>query len=415
MPNHLLLNKFPIEYRPPNLAFSLLIVIAVWGPVIQMLMLLLRYAGLPYFEAADVMKFSAAVIIFLGLALNLSIKKIGFNYLYPIIILPVLVGLINLEGLVEDRKYEFFIIHAAGSILIFSLVNIFSISNISITTKLIKEINRSAIIALIITFFYLAIYSSLALSDYLYFGPSTGIILVVFPWFVMQKKMKLALLCFIIVMMGGKRAVMVSLFFEIFLLSWFLGREFRHKMIASILKITPVLMMSLFLIIYFTPDYKYQVFFEFWDLASNRILGSFEDFADDPNKVSSGRFAEIEESFNIFKKDSLALFIGLGFGWSFYWVDESLHFLHFSPINFLYQYGLIIFIFFVLFFLAQIFMLYRFFRRTQSIIFGTLFVIFLGQIVEGFFSYMYVVNPLMWCIFGALIGIMKNTNSISKI
>ena len=73
----------------------------------------------------------------------------------------------------------------------------------------------------------------------------------------------------------------------------------------------------------------------------------------------------------------------------------------------MYQYGLFIFSIFIILFLTQIYSLYSYFRISNNIIFGTLFVIFLGQIVEGFFSYMYVVNPFMWCIFGTLIAMKR--------
>jgi hypothetical protein len=412
MSNYLIIKKFPVNFRLKVTLFDLLIIIAVWGPIMQMLMLLFKYSGLPYFDAADVMKFSVAVILILVLALNFSIKKIGFNYLYPIIFLPILVGLVNLQNLAGSHEYKFFIIHAAGSILIFSLVNVFSMSHTYSLAKLIKEINRSAVVALLITVFYLAIYSSLAISDYLYFGPSTGVMLVLFPWFVMRKNMKLALLCFAVVIVGGKRAVMVALFFEIFLLSWFFGREFWRQFFSCVFKMAPLILIILFASLFFLSDYSYQRFADFWDLSSGRILGSFEGFIDDPNKISSGRFAEIDESLNIFLNTPFSIFFGFGFGWSFYWIEEPLHFLHFSPINFLFQYGLIIFIFLTVVFLIQIYLLFNYFKKSKNVMFGILFVIFLGQIVEGFFSYMYVVNPLMWCILGLLIAMRKRQFSM---
>lgn len=395
-------------HRLSNVGYNLLILIVVWGPVIQMLMLLLKYSGMPYIDAAFVMKSTVAIAIAILLGLSLIKTNVSFIYISLLIFAPVLVGLINLTRTAGDNKIEFFIIHLAGSILILNSISAFSKSNFNVASRLIKEVDRSVLISLIITFLYLLIYSSQALSEYLYFGPSTGILLIAFPWFFAQKKIMLALFCFALIFMGGKRAVMVSVVFEMIILVILFRKDFPQLFITGLLKIIFLAIAIALLILNLIPDVDFSIVDDFWNLATNRIMGSFEGFSDDPNKISSGRFAEIEESFYVFTKSILNILFGLGFGWSFFWIDESLHFLHFSPLNFLYQYGIIIFSLFFAFFIIQIFSIYRHFKESKNIIYGTFFVIFLGQLVEGFFSYMYVVNPFMWCIFGLLIAIKRN-------
>jgi hypothetical protein len=402
-------------HRQQTLGLNFLIKIIVWSPVIQMLMLLLKYSGLPYIEAAYIMKLAIAITILIAVAINLKNITRNFIYIYALFFIPTVVGMINLINPDSNHKFEFFTIHLAGSILIINSIIIFSKSNICTANQLAKEIDRAAAISLIITALYLIIYSSKALSEYLYFGPSTGILLIVFPWFIAQRKTKLALLCLILIFLGGKRAVMVSLLVEIILLSWLFGKEFLRQFSVNALKIICILLCLVISVIKIFSDIDFSTVNEFIDLASGRIFGSIEGFVDDPNKISSGRFAEIEESSNFFMKNYLTIFFGLGFGWSFFWIDESLHFLHFSPINFMYQYGIIIFSVFIIIFLTQAYLLYSYFRKTKDIIFGTLFVIFLGQLVEGFFSYMYVVNPFMWCIFGILIAMKRRKMQFSLV
>ena len=396
------------NFRLQNLIYNILVKVVVWGPVIQVLMLLLKYSGFEFIDAADVMK--SGVLFTIIIAIYLISKNIQkyFIYVYSFMIIPTVVGLINLINAESNQAVGFFIIHLAGSMLIISSIISFSNFNVNAINNLVEEIDRSAVLSLVLTFIYLVIYSSQALSDYLYFGPSTGILLVVFPWFVARKKINFAIFCLILIFLGGKRAVMISVLFEIILLLWLFGHDFYRLMITNTIKIFVIFLSLLLLILTIFSDVDFTLVGEFFDLASGRILGSFEGFADDPNKISSGRFAEVNESLNIFTKNTLSIFLGLGFGWSFYWLDEWLHFLHFSPINFLYQYGLFSFLILTLIFISQIHSFYMHFKKHRNIIFGIFFVIFLGQLVEGFFSYMYVVNPFMWCIFGALIAMKKS-------
>jgi hypothetical protein len=273
---------------------------------------------------------------------------------------------------------------------------------------LIREIDRSIIVSLFILTFYLAIFSFYALTQNIYFGPSTGLLLIVLPWLVLRKRFNLAFFCLILIFAGGKRAVMVGALVEVVLLSFLFGRSLNLKEILyKLITYSVVLLIASYCVSYIL-GFNVALLNDFLDLVSFRILGSFEGFTDNPDKVSAGRISEVIESFAIFTENIWVSLFGFGFGWYFYWNEEYLHYLHFSPINFLYQFGIINFSILMLLFIKIFYSIYKYNRLVFNDTYSVLFIIFIGQVVEGLFSYMYVVNPFMWCIFGLLIAMKKN-------
>jgi hypothetical protein len=132
------------------------------------------------------------------------------------------------------------------------------------------------------------------------------------------------------------------------------------------------------------------------------------------DNATSGRFIETTDALRAFNERPLRWITGTGYGWSFDWAGNEHHYVHFSPINFVFQYGIL---FAVLFFGILCFRLFRaFWSVTASTPPAKLGMVLLciGTLTEGLFAYMYAVNPWIWVGLGIVAGQQRQENSIRR-
>ncbi|SHL93275.1 hypothetical protein [Mucilaginibacter sp. OK098] len=215
------------------------------------------------------------------------------------------------------------------------------------------------------------------------------------------------LVSFIIIMLYGKRAQLFSAIIT-FLFYTFL---FKRK---QIFKYFIMLLISGGAVIFIFNNFSNN-------LAVIRLKGTFDLYNenhsgnDNLDKISAGRYNELETIINQMQlKD---YFIGKGLGFV-YLVDTGVAYAettnaHFSPIGFLSKYGLL-FTIYIYYFIISIFV-----KTNKKLLSSNAYVIALGVSVfvflESFFAYAIFVTPILPIVMGVLIAIQKKQKLSSLI
>jgi hypothetical protein len=138
-------------------------------------------------------------------------------------------------------------------------------------------------------------------------------------------------------------------------------------------------------------------------------VGKWQEFGGDRLDIAtSGRLGEFQTAMYTFKQEPINWALGNGYGWYFWITDPDgsqrpLHYVHFTPADFLFQYGLPLTI---TFFLLLAYRLARIFAYvaspTSTAMDRTLFIYLMSSVIGGMTGYTYVIDPLIWCFLGFL-------------
>ena len=213
----------------------------------------------------------------------------------------------------------------------------------------------------------------------------------------------LLLFSFIIILLYGKRAQLVSAIITFLFYTFFFKRK-------QIFKYLIILLISGVVLVFIFNNFSNN-------LAVMRLMSTLNLYNQSDathnnlDKISSGRYNEFETIVNQMQlKD---YFIGKGFGFV-YIVDTGVGYAettnaHFSPIGFLSKYGLL-FTFYIYYFIISIFL-----KTNKKLLTNNAYVIALGISVfilcESFFAYAIFVTPILPVATGVLIAYQKKIKS----
>ena len=257
----------------------------------------------------------------------------------------------------------------------------------------------------------------------LYWGFNSLNLLLPFAWYVARRRYGMVLLTIGLVAINGKRGVVVALIAGVgaLLLLDVVRRGATAHLRAALVAVTAAIfvLVGAGVIASVDPDRLPLGLADTvakWDLL-NPARETF-----DPNIGSSGRFAEIQESLSEFAAQPASWAVGGGYGWWFIssyraasdeYTDFRLHYVHFSPLNFLYQYGVVMFLGLLAVICVQLVQAMHVYAgllkpTPYQTLFEALFILVVADLVGGLTGYSYGTDASIWIALGLLRAMTLN-------
>ncbi len=290
-------------------------------------------------------KVTNPLISLLALLILSKMRKVKIDLLSSILFFLAFQGVIF--GIVYKGIPRYFISHAFSAF--FAALMYTTARNISWKRQRITSMIRKASFLFLSTFILILLifWSLRSLRDQqVYIGIATGAVLLPFALALIDGKYLNVLLAIAVVFLSGKRGVLLSMPF-IFGMTTAGIRRFELRIRLGILTLVCPLLICLFF--YATSIWEVNLQeVPILGLVYSKImlLNFFSDgySLEELNIASGGRVLEITNSYEEFQSNSIHYLTGGGIGWvyasPFSYLDIS-HYVHFSPLNYLYQYGLI--------------------------------------------------------------------------
>ncbi len=386
--------------------------LAVIGAVINgaVSVITLLYNEPEYTWLLDYNKVTNPLLVLLGAFLLLDQarkKQIFVNSFIVVLVAMPLAG--SLIGWVKDGTPRFFVAHLFSALFI--LVLYWSMYTVRWDLRWLDNFLSRASLAIVVSHFLeLAAFWTIVLIGHaiVYLGVSTNFLLLPFAYYLANRKKLGAVITAVLVVSSGKRSIILSVLI-VLLLYFVLGRS---KRLVLRLELAAVCLAALML-----ASFILEPYINWMEapgglnlvLAKWYLMNPFRaDF--DLQIGSAGRSAELQFAYNRFNEESSHWISGLGYGWSFFhWgITGSgtrfyfAHYVHFSPANFLFQYGLpIALLFFVLLWKvisgAYRWAISQYPRHTAPY---SLVLYVLAALISALFGYDYAVNPFIWLMLG---------------
>lgn len=365
-----------------------------------------------FFSAGHYTKVLDPLALALGALVLVARSRLRFNALMLVALLMVLNG--TTVGLLHEAPARFFVAHLFVGL--FVLVMYTAGMNVEWNLQwLHRVVTRASVLVvaaylLAIVLFWGVVYAT---GNPLYLGISTQPLFVPLAYTVSYRRWSSSLLILALILLAGKRgpimAVMVMLIF--YLVDSVRGR-ILGKLLFSLAAVVALAILS-FLLGRYVPEGSglLGLIYGKWALL-NPFSESF-----DLGLASSGRSTEIAYAFQQFSATPLNWIAGGGYGWNFFNYgapgsstrDFYSHYVHFSPLNFLYQNGIIL----AAAFLANV---WRQFARAYGTIkmsYGrrstphALSLALLGLFVAGLFGFDYGTDPFIFFALGLLTSVAR--------
>ncbi|MEM9116391.1 MAG: hypothetical protein AAGD09_00745 [Cyanobacteria bacterium P01_F01_bin.56] len=350
-------------------------------------------------------KIANPLICLLALLILLNMRKVKIDLLSSILFFLAFQGVIF--GIAYRGAPRYFISHAFSAF--FAALMYTAARNIPWEKQRIASMIRCAAFLFLSTFLLVTFvfWSLRILKDHpVYLGIGTGAVLLPFALALIDGKYLNALLAIAVVFLSGKRGVLLSIPL-IFGMTAVGIRRFELRIRLGILTLVCPLLICLFFYATSIWEVSLQEVPIFGSVYSKiMLLNFFSDgySLDRLNFASGGRVLEISNSFREFQSNSIHYLTGGGFGWvydsPFSHLDVS-HYVHFSPLNYLYQYGILSF---TILFGILIHYLITWGKRLS--LYGrepfALWLALLGWLVVGFTGYNYAIDPMLWVSLGVV-------------
>ncbi len=313
-------------------------------------------------------------------------------------------------GLGHENYNYFFVSHSFWSLIIpFAYLSGYNTTwSLEKVEKLINVFSKSFISIYLICFIiYVFIY--LFMFE-LYLGINPAVLLFVLSVSLVQKKYGMAALSVALVLLSGKRSIGICMIGMLCVYVPIIDRKYLN--LKLLLSVGILLVLSIIAILLFNT-------FEFLSSSNHffgHILGKWSilnpfSAGYDPTIATASRSLEMETFLNIFKSQQIFPIFGEGYGW---WMinalnSEPLHFLHFTPFNYIAYYGIPLTIIFYFLFWGTFNKSYQVslseLNKHPSLYALALFT--LGAFIWSFFAYVFAALPFVWFSLGVLSSIVR--------
>jgi len=226
-----------------------------------------------------------------------------------------------------------------------------------------------------------------------YLGLSCQILIVAFYLFLYQNRNFLVILTIGIILLSGKRGVLVALMLSMFVYSFPFMVIYRLKEVAIAICFGATVLISI-------GSYNSEFIEKIGDKFTLEDTKSVNDF-------SSGRLNEALSAVEFFTKDNVRMLLGSGFGFKYIYrqEDKSLENVedygnvHFSPLNPLIIFGAIISI---VYFIILILLVLKILMSPNSRIRWPMKSALIGSLIYTIFVFNLFNEPILWALMGFL-------------
>lgn len=354
-------------------------------------------------------KFLIPVIIILaltGIIFLIINRRLKFDSL-SIILLTALffgsfVGVLNFETM----SLRYFISHFFGALFML-VVYLYAINENIDIIWLEKFIGKSSIWLVIIFFIVLSFFwvvSIFIFDGNLYLGIGTGYLILPFSYYLVHSKFKLSFFVFLLILLSGKRGPLLS---GILVFLFFLPFYFKKNLIKSILitLITVGFFLFLILITEGLTNFEGLPIYLSGPLQKLSVLNpNAESYNED--LAFSGRNQELILASTHFFKSPINIFIGHGFGWSYFFnaviqgsttTDFDVHYVHIAPANFFLTLGFplaVLILSTIGFGFVKAYLISMI--KPPSKITLVILLFWIGDFANSLSGYSYPIDPLFW-------------------
>lgn len=330
-----------------------------------------------------------------------------------------LVGMGTVIGVVQLGEARYFVSHFFSGLFIpimflasFNLAG--QIDRSKLLILLYRFLNWSSYLITIAYLIGIVVFWFIAIRrGGIYIGFATNALLLPLSFFLIQRKRFWVLLCIVLMLVSGKRGVYLGLLLVCAI--YFLPKS-QKKSLSRALILSGIVSVALIMFSFIARDWIYGLPLPSWTIGVlNKwyMLDPFqEDILNNLDIASSHRSLEIQWSFKEFIGNSWNWLVGRGYGYSFRLVllsgeSHQQHYLHFSPLNFLYQYG-ILGVFFLILIFRRLEQAYKVIMQNlkskpfELSIFMTFALYSLGSFVVGLTGFTYGQDMGIWISLGIL-------------
>lgn len=364
-------------------------------------------------------RITVGVVVVVSLVYFLLILLRGRHRLEPFTVFLALlvgygavVGLLHMATGTAAYTWRSYGPHLMAGLLILGGFSAISASSATSRGWILPSLNWYSGVTLIVVAFYLTAFTLDWLARDTYWGPSTGSLLLPTAWYFANRRWRLASLAAFLIIINGKRGPAVALIALTLAALWLTGRRSgaaeRHRLAIVTAGVIVVCGAVGVWAVSAVDRGAAPAMITATVLKWTSLNTNDENF--DIALATSGRSLEVEEAFSEFAREPVRWISGTGYGWTYVQgIDDRGHYLHFSPLNMVLQYGVpLAIVFFTVVFLV----LRRGFRyattspQPDPVLEGLLLLV-IASLVEGLFAYMYAVNPILWISLGAIAGLIS--------
>lgn len=251
---------------------------------------------------------------------------------------------------------------------------------------------------------------------------SASTFLVPFAWFLIKKNPIGALTCFAFIFISGKRGTMIAALFAllVLLVLWSVSRSPKDRSAGFLGLISIFALAVTILPLVLTVDIQTLPGPIRGSLGRIQLaLRESSEEGGDLRVATAGRSGEIEDSWKTYASKPRNYWIGTGYGWWFwnygiiaikgYDNVRKSHYIHASPINYIYWYGIPIASIFFLLLLGKLFSVFTYISKMEVVSPGlaALFIFLVGRFTEGATGASWYTDPFIWIAFGTVVGLTR--------
>ena len=380
------------------------VALIVLGSVVSLARLVgLMWAG-HYHKIFIPLVMGAAAITLLQRVNRLRIDPLGFC-------LFVVIPFASIIGVLQGGEPRFFVSHLSAAVFALLLYMVGRNANwdegkIETFWKISSYLIVAAFIVAIGAFWIIRAVTGTSL----YLGVGTGDLIFPLAYFLAYKQYRYALLTLVLFMLSGKRGPLVAALVLVLLHMPLPGRCRLATRVAFVAGTALLIVLVSFAA---EPLVKALALPSFiMEILDKWYMANFFNENFNIDHAFSGRNQELVLSFAAFATQIQHWFIGMGYGWSYFFdaviqgsatTNFRVHYVHMSPANLVLLYGVpITSLFFVLVWLT----LSRAYAYSASVterpMVRVLVLFWLGSFVSSLSGYSYPTDPLFWLVLGAL-------------
>lgn len=371
--------------------------------------LFLYYALVPVLAIIRLHKIEGIVYIYKGVTLGClaltcyliirHFKEVKWNSLSVLLVIMLIQG--TLIGLNNQNPLSFIVSHTFNGVL--ALVFCLAFNNFAPERERFFAITKIAMLSITLVALGAMIYFlCFMLNGNFYYGMSVAALMLPLGYCLIQRQWALSLAIIVLITLSGKRGVMIAALIEtgIYLSAIYYEEFKRYRKKALIIFVS-----SLPIAFIFMALFELHPLIAKWNII-NPLSSNFN-----LERGSGGRWTEIMRSYEAFQTSGANWIWGAGHGFHYDWwsktglwnYDFVRHYMHLSPLNYVFRYGLITA---SLFFLLLIKILHSSYQglKNQSLpkLEAIFFLFVVGRLAQGFTSYTWGTDPLLWIAIGYL-------------
>jgi len=250
---------------------------------------------------------------------------------------------------------------------------------------------------------------------------SASAILVPFAWYMVKRNPIMAISCLALIFISGKRGTMLAALLAVVVLLclWSVCQSGKLRGYGFIGLISLGSLVAVIVPVALTVDIQ---------TLPGPIRGSLgriqlalrESEGGDLRVATAGRSGEVEDSWKTYSQIPRNYAMGTGYGWWFwnyglisirgYTEAQPAHYIHASPLNYVYLYGIPMASLFLLTLAGKLFAVFRYLARQPVMPAGltALFIFIVARLSEGATGASWYTDPLIWMAMGLVVGMTKS-------